>query len=96
MLLIMISHKYLLNERRNSKNKTKLYGFLKLRAYSYFQHNIDEPKLKEFDSQLQDAIQKMNRLDKILMKKQCREKEVKKQGLEMRIKLWEDLKVRII
>uniref|UniRef100_G1P2Q7 Fibrous sheath-interacting protein 1 n=1 Tax=Myotis lucifugus TaxID=59463 RepID=G1P2Q7_MYOLU len=61
------------------------------------QHQIiskcsDEPKLKEFDSQLQDAIQKMNRLDKILMKKQYREKEVKKQGLEMRIKLWEDLK----
>ncbi|XP_023608618.1 fibrous sheath-interacting protein 1 [Myotis lucifugus] len=62
------------------------------------QHQIiskcsDEPKLKEFDSQLQDAIQKMNRLDKILMKKQYREKEVKKQGLEMRIKLWEDLKL---
>nr|KAF6392021.1 fibrous sheath interacting protein 1 [Pipistrellus kuhlii] len=53
----------------------------------------DEPELKELDSQLQDAIQKMNRLDKILMKKQCREKEVKKQGLEMRIKLWEDLKM---
>lgn len=86
----------MLSERRNSKNKTKLYGFFKLQAYSYFQHNIDEPRLKELDSQLQDAIQKMNRLDKILMKKQYREKEVKKQGLEMRIKLWEDLKVRII
>lgn len=36
----------------------------------------------------------MNRLDKVLVKRQNREKEVKKQGLEMRIKLWEDLKVR--
>ncbi|KAM5338572.1 fibrous sheath-interacting protein 1 [Glossophaga mutica] len=52
----------------------------------------DEPKLKELDSQLQDAIQKMKKLDKILVKKQYREKEIKKQGLEMRIKLWEDLK----
>ncbi|XP_012504986.1 PREDICTED: fibrous sheath-interacting protein 1 [Propithecus coquereli] len=61
------------------------------------QHQIipecsDEPKLKELDSQLQDAIQKMNRFDKILVKRQDREKEIKKQGLEMRIKLWEELK----
>ncbi|KAM9202903.1 fibrous sheath-interacting protein 1 [Dugong dugon] len=52
----------------------------------------DEPKLKELDFKLQDAIKKMKRLDKILMKRQYREKEVKKQGLEMRIKLWEELK----
>ncbi|XP_071464181.1 fibrous sheath-interacting protein 1 [Marmota flaviventris] len=52
----------------------------------------DETKLKEVDSQLQGAIYKMNRLDKILAKKQYREKEIKKQGLEMRIKLWEELK----
>ncbi|KAM5235447.1 fibrous sheath-interacting protein 1 [Ctenodactylus gundi] len=51
----------------------------------------DEPKLKELDVQLQDAIHKMNRLDKMLVKKQNREKEVKKQGLEMRAKLWEEL-----
>ncbi|XP_019581126.2 fibrous sheath-interacting protein 1 isoform X2 [Rhinolophus sinicus] len=61
------------------------------------QHQIiskcsDEPELKELDSQLQDAIQKMKRLDKILVKKQYREKEIKKQGLEMRVKLWEELK----
>ncbi|XP_051678045.1 fibrous sheath-interacting protein 1 isoform X3 [Oryctolagus cuniculus] len=55
----------------------------------------DKPKLEE-DSQLQDAICKMKRLDKILAKKRCREKEVKKQGLEMRIKLWEDLKILLI
>jgi hypothetical protein len=52
--------------------------------------------LKEIDSQLQDAIHKMNRLDKILAKRQHREKEIKKQGLEMRIKLWEELKVRVV
>ncbi|XP_037360030.2 fibrous sheath-interacting protein 1 [Talpa occidentalis] len=44
------------------------------------------------DSQLQDAIQKMKRLDKILVKRQNREKEIKKQGLELRLKLWEELK----
>ncbi|XP_064148281.1 fibrous sheath-interacting protein 1-like [Loxodonta africana] len=41
---------------------------------------------------VQDAIKKMKRLDKVLVKRQDREKEVKKQGLEMRIKLWEELK----
>ncbi|XP_032964606.1 fibrous sheath-interacting protein 1 isoform X2 [Rhinolophus ferrumequinum] len=61
------------------------------------QHQIiskcsDEPELKELDSQLQDAIQKMKRLDKILLKRQYREKEIKKQGLEMRVKLWDELK----
>ncbi|XP_058397185.1 fibrous sheath-interacting protein 1 [Diceros bicornis minor] len=61
------------------------------------QHQIiseysDEPELKELDSQLQDAIQKMKRLDKILVKRQYREREIKRQGVEMRIKLWEKLK----
>ncbi|XP_067598694.1 fibrous sheath-interacting protein 1 isoform X1 [Pseudorca crassidens] len=61
------------------------------------QHQIipecsDESEIKELDSQLQDAIQKMKRLDKILKKRQHREKEIKKQGLEMRIKLFEKLK----
>ena len=99
VLVITISHKHLLNERTNSKNKTRrkrLYDFTKLQAHSYFQHNIDESELKELDSQLQDAIQKMKRLDKILVKRQHREKEIQKQGLEMRIKLWEKLKVRIV
>ncbi|KAM7159046.1 fibrous sheath-interacting protein 1 isoform 4-T5 [Molossus nigricans] len=64
---------------------------------NFVQHQIiskcsDEPELEELDCKLQDAIQKMNRLDKILLKRQDREKEVKKQGLEMRVKLWEDLK----
>ncbi|XP_021086659.2 fibrous sheath-interacting protein 1 isoform X3 [Mesocricetus auratus] len=49
-------------------------------------------KLEGLDAQLQNAIHKMHRLDKILAKRQCREKKVKKQGVEMRIKLWEELK----
>ncbi|XP_008840548.1 fibrous sheath-interacting protein 1-like, partial [Nannospalax galili] len=61
------------------------------------QHQIileqsDDPKLEVLDSQLRDAICKMQRLDKILAKRQCREKEIKRQGVEMRIKLWEELK----
>ncbi|XP_006500241.1 fibrous sheath-interacting protein 1 isoform X3 [Mus musculus] len=52
----------------------------------------DDPKLEETNAVLQNAIRKMHRLDKLLAKKQCREKEVKKQGLEMRVKLWEELK----
>ncbi|XP_052579499.1 fibrous sheath-interacting protein 1 isoform X2 [Peromyscus californicus insignis] len=44
------------------------------------------------DAQLQNAIRKMHRLDKILAKRQCREKEVKKRGAEMRMKLWGELK----
>ncbi|KAL1787077.1 fibrous sheath-interacting protein 1 isoform X1 [Sigmodon hispidus] len=49
-------------------------------------------QMEEPDAQLQSAIRKMHRLDKILAQRQCREKEVKKQGVEMRIKLWEELK----
>uniref|UniRef100_A0A8C6H399 Fibrous sheath-interacting protein 1 n=1 Tax=Mus spicilegus TaxID=10103 RepID=A0A8C6H399_MUSSI len=52
----------------------------------------DDPKLEETNAVLQNAIRKMHRLDKLLARKQCREKEVKKQGLEMRVKLWEELK----
>uniref|UniRef100_H0VYB0 Fibrous sheath-interacting protein 1 n=1 Tax=Cavia porcellus TaxID=10141 RepID=H0VYB0_CAVPO len=92
-------------ERRDSKDNkgTEYSGKIKLvkqgsdEDLDLVQHHIipehsDEPKSKESDSQLQDAIHKMNRLDKILAKKQYREKEIKKQGLERRIKLWEELK----
>ncbi|KAM6202510.1 fibrous sheath-interacting protein 1 [Rhynchocyon petersi] len=54
--------------------------------------NSEGTNLNEVDLKLRDAIQKMKRLDKILMKRQRREKEIKKQSLEMRIKLWEELK----
>ncbi|KFO32921.1 Fibrous sheath-interacting protein 1 [Fukomys damarensis] len=92
-------------ERRDSKDAegTNYSGKIKLakegsdEGLDLVQHQIspehsDEPKLKELDSQLQDAIHQMNRLDKILAKKQYREKEVKKQGVERRVKLWEALK----
>ncbi|XP_045058016.1 fibrous sheath-interacting protein 1 isoform X2 [Desmodus rotundus] len=85
------------DKRENYIEKMKLDGQGSGEDLNLVQHQIiskcsDEPKLKELDSQLQDAIQKMKKLDKILVKKQYREKEIKKQGLEMRIKLWEDLK----
>ena len=73
-----------------------VFFFIKFQIHFYLQHNADDPKSEETDVVLQNAYRKMRRLDKILAKKQCREKEVKKQGLEMRIKLWEDLKVRSI
>ncbi|XP_072193735.1 fibrous sheath-interacting protein 1 isoform X1 [Excalfactoria chinensis] len=46
----------------------------------------------EGDPQIQAAIRKMNKLDTILAKKHIKERAVKKQGKEMRAKLWEELK----
>ncbi|XP_028933861.2 fibrous sheath-interacting protein 1 isoform X5 [Ornithorhynchus anatinus] len=50
-------------------------------------------KVKEADPRLQAAIQKMKSLDKLLVKRLSQEKEIKKQGQEMRIKLWADLRL---
>lgn len=50
----------------------------------------------EGDPQIQAAIKKMHKLDTILAKRHVKERAVKKQGKEMRAKLWEELKVRII
>lgn len=46
------------------------------------------------DPKIEEAIRKMNKLDKILAKKQSQERTIKKQGREMRTKLWEELQVR--
>ncbi|XP_048803416.1 fibrous sheath-interacting protein 1 [Lagopus muta] len=46
----------------------------------------------EGDPQIQAAIRKMNKLDTILAKRHVKERAVKKQGKEMRAKLWEELK----
>ncbi|XP_069773183.1 fibrous sheath-interacting protein 1 [Narcine bancroftii] len=46
------------------------------------------------DSQLEDAIAKMKTLDKILVMKEEKERQVKKQGEELRKKLWEELENR--
>ncbi|NXI64971.1 FSIP1 protein, partial [Anseranas semipalmata] len=43
------------------------------------------------DPQIQAAIRKMNKLDTILAKKHFKENAIKKQGKEMRTKLWEEL-----
>ncbi|NXV03138.1 FSIP1 protein, partial [Cettia cetti] len=45
----------------------------------------------DIDAQIQAAIKKMNKLDTILEKQCFKEKMVKKQGKEMRAKLWEEL-----
>ncbi|NXL88173.1 FSIP1 protein, partial [Alectura lathami] len=44
------------------------------------------------DPQIQAAIRKMNKLDTILAEKRLKERAVKKQGMEMRTKLWDELK----
>ncbi|KAM9063315.1 fibrous sheath-interacting protein 1 isoform X2 [Sarcophilus harrisii] len=54
--------------------------------------NNDVSKIKETDQQLKEAVKKMKRLDKLLVEKQFKEKEIKKQGQEMRTKLWEELR----
>ncbi|NWX11781.1 FSIP1 protein, partial [Aegotheles bennettii] len=43
------------------------------------------------DPQLQAAIKKMNKLDAVLTNKRFKERVIKKQGKEMRAKLWEEL-----
>ncbi|KAM7164534.1 fibrous sheath-interacting protein 1 isoform 1-T1 [Macrochelys suwanniensis] len=54
-------------------------------------NNLENTEEKDIDPQIQEAIKKMNKLDKILAKKQSREREIKKQGREVRAKLWEEL-----
>ncbi|XP_041591721.1 fibrous sheath-interacting protein 1 isoform X1 [Vulpes lagopus] len=85
------------NDDKGENEKPKMVEEESDEDLNFVQHQTDsecsdEPELKELDSQLQDAIQKMKRLDEILVKRQYREKEIKKQGLDMRIKLWEELK----
>lgn len=47
------------------------------------------------DPELQKAIMKMRRLDRILATKLFNEKEVKKQGKELHQRLWKELKVKL-
>nr|XP_042697741.1 fibrous sheath-interacting protein 1 isoform X7 [Chrysemys picta bellii] len=55
--------------------------------------NLENTEEKDIDPRIQEAIKKMNKLDKILAKKQSREREIKKQGREVRAKLWEELQL---
>ncbi|XP_077179052.1 fibrous sheath-interacting protein 1 isoform X6 [Paroedura picta] len=52
---------------------------------------LEDSKESNVDCLIQEAIEKMKRLDQILANKQSQEKAVKKQGKEMRTKLWEEL-----
>ncbi|XP_015277668.1 PREDICTED: fibrous sheath-interacting protein 1 [Gekko japonicus] len=52
---------------------------------------LEDSKESKVDCLIQQAIEKMKRLDQILANKQSQEKAVKKQGKEMRTKLWEEL-----
>uniref|UniRef100_A0A670JWK1 Fibrous sheath-interacting protein 1 n=1 Tax=Podarcis muralis TaxID=64176 RepID=A0A670JWK1_PODMU len=49
-----------------------------------------DSKEKDVDPRILKAIKKMERLDQILANKQSQERAIKKQGREMRTKLWED------
>ncbi|NXN68960.1 FSIP1 protein, partial [Himantopus himantopus] len=53
--------------------------------------NLEYSEETDVDPQIQAAIKKMNKLDMILAKKHFKERAIKKQGKEMRAKLWEEL-----
>ncbi|NXN29899.1 FSIP1 protein, partial [Nycticryphes semicollaris] len=53
--------------------------------------NSEYSEQRDADPQIQAAIKKMNKLDTILAKKCFKERAIKKQGKEMRAKLWEEL-----
>ncbi|NXJ59977.1 FSIP1 protein, partial [Rostratula benghalensis] len=53
--------------------------------------NFEYSEQRNADPQIQAAIKKMNKLDTILAKKRFKERAIKKQGKEMRAKLWEEL-----
>ncbi|XP_059811495.1 fibrous sheath-interacting protein 1 isoform X2 [Hypanus sabinus] len=61
---------------------------LKNESDNYKQEDLVD---KAEDSQLEEAIAKMETLDKILVMKEEKERQVKKQGEELRKKLWEEL-----
>ncbi|XP_075007910.1 fibrous sheath-interacting protein 1 isoform X5 [Calonectris borealis] len=53
--------------------------------------NLEDSEETDADPQIQAAMKKMNKLDAILAKKHFKERAIKKQGKEMRAKLWEEL-----
>uniref|UniRef100_A0A8C8EB68 Fibrous sheath-interacting protein 1 n=1 Tax=Otus sunia TaxID=257818 RepID=A0A8C8EB68_9STRI len=53
--------------------------------------NLEYSEETDVDPQIEAAIKKMNKLDTILAKQHFKEKAIKKQGEEMRAKLWEEL-----
>jgi len=57
---------------------------------------LEDSEGTDVDPQIQAAIKIMNKLDTMLAKKHSKERAIKKQGKEMRAKLWEELQVRSI
>ncbi|XP_010224005.1 PREDICTED: fibrous sheath-interacting protein 1, partial [Tinamus guttatus] len=53
--------------------------------------NLEDSEQAGIDPLIEAAIRKMNKLDTILAKKHLKERAIKKQGKEMRAKLWEEL-----
>ncbi|NWJ01346.1 FSIP1 protein, partial [Crypturellus undulatus] len=53
--------------------------------------NLEDSEQAGIDPLIQEARRKMNKLDTILAKKHLKERAIKKQGKEMRAKLWEEL-----
>ncbi|XP_010160451.2 fibrous sheath-interacting protein 1, partial [Antrostomus carolinensis] len=53
--------------------------------------NLEYSEETDVDPQIQAAIKKMKKLDRILAKNLFKERAIKKQGKEMRAKLWEEL-----
>ncbi|NWI09432.1 FSIP1 protein, partial [Crypturellus soui] len=53
--------------------------------------NLEDSEQARIDPVTQEAIKKMNKLDTILAKKHLKERAIKKQGKELRAKLWEEL-----
>ncbi|XP_062973798.1 fibrous sheath-interacting protein 1 [Elgaria multicarinata webbii] len=63
---------------------------VKLQEVTIDSTNLEDTKERDVDPLILKAIQKMKRLDKILANKQSQERAIKKQGREMRMKLWEE------
>lgn len=65
--------------------------------FKYILHqasNWEYSEAADVDPQIQAALKKMNKLDTALAKKLFKERAIKKQGKDMRAKLWEELQVR--
>ncbi|KAF7251451.1 Fibrous sheath-interacting protein 1 [Varanus komodoensis] len=62
----------------------------KLQKVTTSPSNLEDTKERDVDSLILKAVQKMKRLDKILANKLSQERAIKKQGREMRRKLWEE------
>ncbi|KAH0620585.1 hypothetical protein JD844_021212, partial [Phrynosoma platyrhinos] len=62
----------------------------KLQKVAVKSSNLNDTKEKDVDPLILKAIKKMKKLDEILANKQSQERAIKKQGRELRRKLWEE------